>query len=191
MEDFLIVAPAVFLFLLLCSMVVYTVLRLSSRKRLTPVFILMGISNKTIYQSLNWTGKQYFRRLKRLSKAKSIDEILPLAAVMYYHQLKRLIKVLKVNQRYRTKTHLLSLIEKASQEGYITFTARKAGKYPVIFEAIAILGFRNINNLMKAKRFKSLIKEFYKIEFTVNPKPVKNRWNAHQKVEHIDNSYHI
>lgn len=168
MEGLLIVAPAVFLFLLLCSMVVYTVLCLSSRKRLTPVFVLMGIRKKTIYQSLNWTGRQYFRRLKRLSKAKPIDEILSLAAVMYYHQLKRLIKVLHVNKRYRTKTHLLPLIEKASQEGYINFTARKAGIYPFIIEAIAILGFRNVSNLIKAKRFKSLIKDLYKIEFSVN-----------------------
>ena len=191
MEEFLVVAPALFLFLLWCAMVVYTVLRLSSRKRLTPVFVLMGIRKKTIYQSLDWTGRQYFRRLKRLSKAKPIDEILPLAAVMYYHQLKRLIKVLKVNQRYRTKTHLLSLVEKASQEGYITFTAYKAGKYPVIIEAIAILGFQNIINLIKAKRFKSFIKDFYKVEFTVNAKRVKNKRNTHQRLEHIDKCYHI
>ncbi len=168
---FLLPVLAIFLFLLWCSTVVFTILRLSSRKRLTPVFILMGIRKKKIYQSLNWTGRQYFKRLKHLSKTKSIEELLSLAAVMYYHQLKGLIKVLQVNQRYRTKTHLLPLIEKASQEGHLNFTARKVGKRSVITEAIAILGLRNVTKLICSQHRGSLTRAFYNIEFTVNDSP--------------------
>lgn len=169
-ESILYQIPMAVLFLLWWCLVSIIVLRLFSRKRLTSVFILMGIRKKRIYQSLDWTGKQYFKRLKRLSKTKPIDEILSLAAVMYSHQMKRLMKVLTVNYHYQTKTHLLSLFEKASQQGYLSYSAHKTGKRLVVTEALAILGFRNVKNLIKAKKFKSLVRDFYRIDFTVNKK---------------------
>lgn len=158
----------VFQLIIMGGLVTFVIIMLATRRRLTPIFIETGKRKKRIYQSLNHIGRRYFKRLKRLSKAKPIDEILALAAVMYYHQLKSLLKVLTVNQQYQTKTHLLPLVEKASQQGYLNYTAYKTGKRLVVTEALAILGFRNVKNLIKAKRFKSLVRDFYRIDFTVN-----------------------
>lgn len=131
--------PLIFLLLLL-SILYFAVRNPCWRKQVTDFFVVKGRREKHIFQSFNSNGRKYFRRIRRLSKGEPIQSKLASAAVTYYHQLKRLIKALNINEKYYTHTHLIQLIEKTSELGYLTYTYREAGKGLIFFETITVLG---------------------------------------------------
>lgn len=139
----------------------------ATRKRITDFFIIRGNRKKRLYQSLSWEGKRKVKRLRRIIENKAIEDKLNFAGFFLYKRLKELLKALPSGQRFFTKTHLIKLLQRAEEEGRITYQA----KYyctRLLMEAFAILKAKDILQILLSSKYrKRLFKKFYKVELTV------------------------